>query len=204
VGKGDVFWEFCFGFVDVELVGNVREVSFSSSERFCCRLRFCEIHVGGVWPPVEAVNNQNGNIHEEFTTFFGDGFDIGDIGDGWHARVVEAIPLRFLVSVNDGDGGDGEVAKLERAVRGVGIGFDVSFVSIGREKCPAEHALDFIEAGLGSVERERSFTLPAECSEFIKPGDMIEMGVGVEHGIHFSEPFAECLLAEVGAAIDKD
>ncbi len=106
VGEVDIGWKLGFGFVNIKFVGKVGEVGRSSSERFCRGLRFGEVHVCGVFSPMKAVDNEDWDIHEDRLAFFWDRFDIGDVGKRWHTRIIKAIPLRFLVSMNNWDGSD--------------------------------------------------------------------------------------------------
>ena len=134
----------------------------------------------------------------------GDRFDVGNVGGGRAAALLKEEAVGLDGAVADGKWGDSQVAVVDGAVELDGLGFDVASVGVFFRKCPAEHGAEDVERFGAAVHGEWGFTTPAEGAEFIEPGDVIDVAVGVENGIEAGEFFAQRLLTEVRSGIDEE
>jgi len=118
--------------------------------------------------------------------------------------VIKAEAMGANFAMANIDGRDFEAVVVEGVLEGAGLGADVSRLMIFEGEGPRIHALEAGESFGRAVERERVLAAPAKGAEFIETGDVVEMLMSVEDGIDLSDFFAEGLLAEVWAAVDKE
>jgi hypothetical protein len=151
----------------------------------------------------QAVDDQDRHAGEAGNGLGKQAFGVGDVGDlrGGVGEEEEADGLHGAVFHRQWF--DRDVAALERAVDDDRVGPDVAAVVVFRGEGPAEHAAEFFHAIGGGVEWQRLLAVPAEGAQVIEADDVVEVAVGVEHGVDRAEVFAQGLFAQVGTGIDE-
>ena len=182
----------------------VRKVGLPGLEKVNGGEGLSDGHVGLVGLVAEGIDDEDVEIMKEFEGLFGDDFDIGEVGNRSDGRMVEAVSVGADRSVPNFDGGDLERVEREGGFDFAGLGADVAGLVVFVRKGPGMHAGEAGEGFGRAVKRERLFASPAEGSEFIEAGDMVEMFVGIEDGVDGGEFLTESLLAEVGSTVDEE
>ena len=195
-------WKRLLGFGVADVAGEVGEERAFRSDGRADGESFLEIEMCGVGTEAEGVDNEGIHIPHEVESFLGGFFDIRHVDEAISAMRFEEEAVGFDFTVADGEWRDFGAAEIERAVEAEGFGFEVAGVAVFAIECEGEHALDVAEGGVRTVDGDDSIDGDGEAAQFIEPGDVIHVGVGVENGVEFGDVLAEALEAEIGAGID--
>lgn len=195
--------EGLFGGIEIDFAGEVGEVGLLGADGLGEGDRVVDVHVGGVGGVFEAVDDEGIDVFEEGGGFRGDCFAIGDIGDaavGVIAFEEEADCFDFAVV--DGERRDRGITEGEGAGDDVGIGFEVTAVSVLAVEGELEGAFEAFHGEGGGVDGEEAIVFEGESSEVVEAHDVVGMGVCDEDRVDGLDAFAEALLPEVGTGID--
>lgn len=161
--------------------------------------------VGGVMGMAEGVED------EDFSVFCG--FDSG----GWDVVAIGVIGEEFAVVAMEDEAFDGHfavgevgwdeevVSELEGAMDCDRFGADVGFWGWALViEGVGEDAAEGIHGCWVCVDGHAAVFHFAEAAEVIKSGDVVNMGVGIDDGVEFSEFGSQALVTEIGGGIEDE
>lgn len=184
-------------------MGHVRQIPLPGAYAFHDGESLFQRHVGRVFFAAEAVEYQDIKSLKKSQRLFRDGLDIACVTDPLPSA-LKHVTVRLDAGMADRKRSNANSSDSERPVNYPSVGTNIALVCIVRRKCPRKHRPEHLHRLLRGIERQRRFMVPAEGSQIVKTGHMIQMAVRVNNGVDTSNVLAQSLLAQIGSRIHQE